>query len=76
VPLGESPGDHEASFIGTLALVRGGADNVLLSHRVACQFCCRYLLTPLDPGRLSLRTTVVRFFFLIELNFNCLRHFT
>jgi hypothetical protein len=59
VPLGESPGDLETSFIATLALVRSGSDNVLLSRRVACQFCCRYLLTPLDPGRLSLRTTVV-----------------
>jgi len=59
LPLAESLWDPEPVLLRILPLpVRGGVvDNVQLPHRVACESQIYTLLTPLDPGQLSLRSS-------------------
>jgi len=58
MPRAESDGNPEAVLLRILPLLaRGGVDNVLLPHRVACEARGYTLLTPPDPGQLSLRSS-------------------
>jgi len=58
LPLSESRWDPKPVLLRILPLpVHGGVDNVRLFHHVACRCQIYTLLTPLDPGQLSLRSS-------------------